>query len=157
MIKSKKTPNCGLAVITDIGDAADIHPRNKQDVGKRLALQALSKTYGRKVVAAGPEFKSSKPEGPAVRLSFDSVGGGLVAKDGALKGFAIAGADKKFVWADAKIDGDTVLVSSPQVPSPVAVRYAWAANPEATLTNKEGLPAGPFRTDDWPMVTEGRK
>jgi sialate O-acetylesterase len=153
----KNVPNSGIAVTIDIGDAADIHPRNKQDVGKRLALQALAKTYGKGVVAAGPEFKSAKVEGGAMRLGFDSVGGGLVAKDGALKGFAIAGEDKKFVWAEAKIDGETVVVSSPQVAKPVAVRYGWENNPDATLFNKEGLPAGPFRTDDWPGVTDGKK
>jgi sialate O-acetylesterase len=153
----KNLPNSGIAVTIDIGDAADIHPRNKQDVGKRLALQALAKTYGKEVVAAGPEFKSAKVEGGAIRLGFDSVGGGLVAKDGTLKSFSIAGEDKKFVWAEAKIDGETVVVSSPQVAKPVAVRYGWENNPDATLFNKEGLPAGPFRTDDWPGVTDGRK
>lgn len=153
----RNVPNSGIAVTIDIGDAADIHPRNKQDVGKRLALQALAKTYGKDLVAAGPEFKSAKVEGGAIRLGFDSVGGGLVAKDGALKGFAIAGEDKKFVRAEAKIDGETVLVSSPQVAKPVAVRYGWENNPDATLFNQEGLPAGPFRTDDWPGVTDGRK
>lgn len=153
----KNVPNSGIAVTIDIGDAADIHPRNKQDVGKRLALQALKKTYGKDLVAAGPEFKSATVEGGAIRLGFDSVGGGLVAKDGALKGFAIAGEDKKFVWAEAKIDGETVVVSSPQVAKPVAVRYGWENNPDATLFNKEGLPAGPFRSDDWPGVTDGKK
>jgi sialate O-acetylesterase len=108
-------------------------------------------------VAAGPEFKSATVEGGSIRLSFDSVGGGLVAKDGTLKSFAIAGEDKKFVWAEAKIDGETVVVSSPQVAKPVAVRYAWENNPDATLFNKQGLPAAPFRTDDWPGVTDGRK
>lgn len=153
----KNVPNSGIAVTIDIGEAADIHPRNKQDVGKRLALQALAKTYGKDLVAAGPEFKSAKVEGGAIRLGFDSVGGGLVAKDGTLKSFAIAGEDKKFVWAEARIDGETVVVSSPQVAKPVAVRYGWENNPDATLFNKEGLPAAPFRTDDWPGVTDGRK
>ncbi len=156
-LAAKNTLNCGIAVAIDIGEAGDIHPRNKQDVGKRLALQALAKTYGKDIVSSGPDYKGLKAEGGTIRLSFDSVGSGLVAKGGNLKGFAIAGADRKFVWADAKIDGETVVVSSPQVASPVAVRYGWAANPEATLFNKEGLPAGPFRTDDWPMITAGRK
>ncbi|MCW1914606.1 hypothetical protein OJ996_13545 [Luteolibacter sp. GHJ8] len=156
-LTSKNVKNAGLAVTIDIGEAGDIHPRNKQDVGKRLALQALAKTYGQKIVAAGPEFKSSKVEGSSIKLSFDSTGTGLVAKGGPLKGFAIAGADKKFVWADAKIDGINVVVSSAQVPAPVAVRYAWAANPEANLFNQEGLPAGPFRTDEWPGVTDARR
>lgn len=147
---AKAVPNSGLAVAIDIGDAADIHPKNKQDVGKRLALEALAKTYGKPIVSSGPAFKEAKAEGATIRLLFSSVGGGLVAKDGALKGFAIAGEDRKFVWAQAKIDGDAIVVSAPQVPKPVAVRYAWANNPDATLFNKEGLPAAPFRTDDWP-------
>jgi sialate O-acetylesterase len=154
---AKNVPNSGLAVAIDIGEANDIHPRNKQDVGKRLALQALAKTYGQKIVASGPEFREAKTEGNAIRLSFDHVGGGLAAKGGSLRGFSIAGADKKFVWADAKIDGAAIVVSSPQVSAPVAVRYAWTENPEATLFNAEGLPAIPFRTDTWPSVTEGRK
>jgi len=154
---AKNVPNSGLAVAIDIGDAADIHPRNKQDVGNRLALEALAKTYGKNIVSTGPDFKEAKTEGTTIRLNFTNVGGGLVARGGTLKGFAIAGADKKFVWADAKIDGASILVSSPQVAAPVAVRYAWADNPEATLFNQEGLPAIPFRTDDWPAATEGRK
>lgn len=154
---AKNVPNSGLAVAIDIGEANDIHPRNKQDVGKRLALQALAKTYGQKVVSSGPEFREAKTEGNAIRLSFDHAGGGLVAKGGTLKGFSIAGADKKFVWAEAKVDGSDIVVSSPQVRAPVAVRYAWTENPEATLFNTEGLPAIPFRTDTWPGVTEGRK
>lgn len=157
MLTAKNTPNSGIAVITDIGEAGDIHPRNKQDVGKRLALQALSKTYGKTIVSAGPEFKAAKVEGHGIRLSFDQVGTGLVAKGGMLKGFAIAGEDRKFVWADAKIEGETVIVSSPKVLLPVAVRYNWASNPEATLYNMSDLPAGPFRTDEWPGVTDGRK
>jgi sialate O-acetylesterase len=156
-LTAKNVPNSGLAVAIDIGEAGDIHPRNKQDVGTRLALEALAKTYKKDIVSSGPDYREAKTEGNAIRLSFDHVGGGLEARGGALKGFAIAGADKKFVWADAKIDGATLVVSSPEVSAPVAVRYAWAHNPEATLFNKEGLPAIPFRTDDWPGITEGRK
>ena len=153
-----KVPATGQAVIIDIGEAADIHPKNKQDVGKRLALWALAKTYGKDVVYSGPIYKSCEIQGDKVVLSFDSIGGGLVAKGGdQLKGFAIAGSDKKFVWADARIDGDKVVVSSPKVTSPVAVRYAWADNPECNLYNKADLPASPFRTDDWPGVTIGNK
>ncbi len=153
-----KVPATGQAVIIDIGEAADIHPKNKQDVGKRLALWALAKTYGKDVVYSGPIYKSCEIQGDKVVLSFDSIGGGLVAKGGdQLKGFAIAGSDKKFVWADARIDGDKVIVSSPKVTSPVAVRYAWADNPECNLCNKADLPASPFRTDDWPGVTIGNK
>jgi sialate O-acetylesterase len=147
-------PKTGMAVIIDIGDADDIHPKNKQDVGKRLALWALAGTYGKKLVYSGPIYKSMKVDGSSVILNFDHVGGGLVAKDNEqLKGFAIAGADRKFVWADAKIDGDTVVVSSDKVSEPAAVRYAWADNPICNLYNKEGLPASPFRTDNWPGVT----
>lgn len=147
------TPKTGMAVTIDIGDAIDIHPKNKQDVGKRLALNALSVAYGQNVVAAGPLYRSMTIEGNKIRIQFHHVGGGLVAKGEKLTGFAICGADRKFVWADAVIDGDSVLVSSPEVPQPVAVRYAWADNPECNLYNKEGLPASPFRTDDFPGVT----
>jgi sialate O-acetylesterase len=142
-------PNTGLALALDIGDARDIHPKNKQDVGKRLGLWALAKVYGQKVVYSGPVYRSMKVEGEKVRLSFDHVGGGLVPKGGpAVKGFSIAGADGKFVWADAKIDGDTVLVWSDNVSKPVSVRYAWADNPVCNLYNKADLPACPFRTGE---------
>ncbi len=151
-------PNTGMAVIIDIGDANDIHPKNKQDVGKRLALWALARTYGKELVYSGPIYKSMEIEGEKIILHFDHVGGGLVARPNEpLKGFAIAGAERKFVWADAKIDGDSVVVSSSEVSEPVAVRYAWADNPVCNLYNKEGLPASPFRTDDWPGVTVGKK
>jgi len=146
--------NTGMATIIDIGEANNIHPKNKQDVGKRLALWALARTYEKDIVYSGPLYKSMKVEGGKIRLSFDQAGGGLVARGGeALKGFAIAGADRKFVWADAKIDGNTVVVSSDDVANPVAVRYAWADNPVCNLYNKENLPASPFRTDDWPGLT----
>jgi sialate O-acetylesterase len=151
-------PNTGMAVIIDIGDANDIHPKNKQDVGKRLALWALAKTYGKELVYSGPIYKSMRIEGHNIILRFDHVGGGLVAKGGEpLKGFAIAGADRKFVWADARIDGQTVVASSDKVPEPAAVRYGWADNPVCNLYDKEGLPATPFRTDDWPGVTANKK
>ncbi|KPK45084.1 MAG: hypothetical protein AMJ65_01115, partial [Phycisphaerae bacterium SG8_4] len=147
-------PNTGMATIIDIGEAKDIHPKNKQDVGKRLAFWALAQTYEKDIVYSGPLYKSMKAEGGKIRLSFDHVGGGLVAAGGEqLKGFAVAGADRKFVWADAKIDGDTVVVSSDDVAEPVAVRYAWADNPVCNLYNKENLPASPFRTDNWPGLT----
>ena len=151
-------PKTGMAVIIDIGDANNIHPKNKQDVGKRLALLALARSYGKKLVYCGPIYKSMRVEGNKIILHFDYVGGGLVAGGGEpLKGFAIAGADRKFVWADAKIDGDTVVVSCDKVTKPVAVRYAWADNPVCNLYNKEGLPASPFRTDDWPGITANEK
>jgi sialate O-acetylesterase len=149
--------NTGMAVIIDVGDAKDIHPRDKQTVGYRLAQAALAHDYGKTIEYSGPMYKSMKVEGGAIRLSFEHRGGGLVAKGGDLVGFAIAGADKKFVWAKAKIDGDTVVVSSDQVAGPAAVRYAWADNPKCNLYNKEGLPASPFRTDDWPGVTAQNK
>ena len=147
-------PNTGMAVTIDIGEANDIHPTNKQDVGSRLALAARAIAYGEQIVYSGPMYDSMTVEGETIRLRFKHVGGGLLAKGGgALKGFAVAGADRKFVWADAKIDGDTIVVSSGKVAQPVAVRYAWAINPECNLYNKQGLPASPFRTDDWPGRT----
>jgi sialate O-acetylesterase len=143
-------PKTGMAVIIDIGEAKDIHPKNKQDVGHRLALSAQKVAYNKDVVHSGPIFDSMKIDGDKVRLTFKHTGAGLGAKDGdTLKGFAVAGSDKKFAWADATIDGNTIVVSSKDVPNPVAVRYAWGNNPEANLYNKEGLPASPFRTDDW--------
>jgi sialate O-acetylesterase len=147
-LTAKNDPKVGLAVITDIGDAADIHPRNKQDVGKRLALQALAITYGRpNVVSEGPQFAELKVEGGKAIVKFTSVGGGLKANGGELKGFAIAGADKNFVWGKAEINGDSVIVSAAEVAEPVAVRYNWANNPIGNLFNAEKLPAAPFRTD----------
>ncbi len=143
-------PNTAQAVIIDIGDAADIHPRNKQDVGLRLSLAARKLAYGEDVVYSGPVFKSQEIMKQKVALTFDHIGGGLKAKDkyGYLKGFAIAGADKKFVWAKAQIKGDKVYVWNEAVKEPVAVRYAWGNNPEdANLYNAEGLPASPFCTD----------
>ncbi len=147
-------PHTGMATIIDIGEANDIHPKNKQDVGKRLALWALANTYGQTIVYSGPLYKSMEIKDNKIVLHFDCLGGGLVAQgDGPLKGFAIAGKDRKFVWADAKIQGDTVVVSSDKVTEPAAVRYAWADNPVCNLYNKADLPASPFRTDQWPGVT----
>jgi sialate O-acetylesterase len=151
-------PNTGMAVTIDIGDAENVHPRNKQDVGKRLALAARHVAYGENLVYSGPTYKSMRIEGNCIRISFDHVGGGLVAKGGEkLSGFAVAGADQNFVWADASLDGNTVIVKSDRVSNPVAVRYAWASNPLCNLLNKEGLPASPFRTDNWTGMTEGMK
>jgi sialate O-acetylesterase len=147
---ARETPGCGLAVIIDVGEANDIHPRNKQDVGKRLALQALHTTYNRDIVCAGPTFRTVAFNGNEATIAFDNIGGGLVTRDNEpLVGFAIAGADRKFVWAQARIDGDTVLVWNDAIGTPVAVRYAWGDNPACNLYNREGLPAMPFRTDDW--------
>lgn len=144
-------PHTGMAVTVDIGNVADIHPRNKQDVGKRLALWALAKDYGREgLVYSGPLYRSMKVEDGKVRIAFDHVGGRLASRDGKpLTWFAVAGEDKRFVEAEAAIDGDTVVVSSPEVPAPVAVRFGWHQEAEPNLSNAEGLPASPFRTDAW--------
>ena len=149
----------GQAVIIDIGEAGDIHPRNKQDVGLRLALAALKTTYGKDIVYSGPVYESMKVDGNKVILSFTNTGSGLMTKDkyGYVKGFAIAGYDKKFFWAKAYIDGNRVVVFSENVKEPIAVRYGWGHNPDdANLYNKENLPASPFRTDTWRGMTEGK-
>ncbi|MCW0219869.1 MAG: sialate O-acetylesterase [Prosthecobacter sp.] len=151
-------PKTGLAVANDIGEEKDIHPKNKQEVGRRLALWALAKDYGRtSTVPSGPLFKNSFIEGNQIRLQFDYVGSGLKTRDGGeLKHFQITGEDQKWGWAQAKIVGDEVIVSSPSVPAPVGVRYAWAAWPEgANLINAEGLPASSFRTDEFIPSTMG--
>jgi sialate O-acetylesterase len=141
--------NTGMAVTTDIGDPKNVHPKDKQDVGDRLCRIALANVYGRQIEYSGPLYQSSQVENGAMRIHFTHIGGGLVAKGGTpLKWFTIAGADGKFAPADAKIDGDTVVVSSPAVAAPVAVRYAWDPYPaDANLFNAAGLPAAPFRTD----------
>ena len=149
------TPKTGMAIINDVGEVNDIHPKNKKDPGERLARWALAKDYGKELIYSGPLFKSSEVKDGAIRVTFDQSGAGLKSRDGgALKRFEIAGADKVWKWADAKIDGtDSVLVSSAEVKSPAAVRYAWASNPEgANLINSDGLPASVFRTDDWDDV-----
>ena len=146
---AKTVPESGLAVMIDIGDSIDIHPKNKQDAGIRLALIALAKYYKKDIPFSGPEYKTHTVEGSSVRLSFNHADGGLTAKNGALKGFAIAGLDKKFYWANAVIERDTIVVSSPNVAEPAAVRYAWAMDPVCNLYNGAGLPAVPFRTDGW--------
>jgi len=152
-------PHTGMATIIDIGEANDIHPTNKHDVGKRLALNALKITYGKNVVPHGPMFKSMEIKKNKVIISFDECATELVTSDKkAPKGFAVAGKDKKFYWATAKIvDGNKIELTCSKVKEPVAVRYAWANNPEVNLYNKEGLPAVPFRTDDWPGLTVGKK
>ncbi|RCR65532.1 sialate O-acetylesterase [Larkinella punicea] len=150
-------PNTGMAVTSDIGESKDIHPKNKQDVGKRLALNALKTVYGQDRVYSGPVFKAMEVTGNKAVLTFDHVGGGLQSSDkyGYLKGFEVAGADQKFHWAKAEIQGDKVIVSSSEVATPVSVHYGWADdNGEVNLYNKEGLPAVPFRTDTWPGKTE---
>ena len=147
LIAWQKTPNTAMAVITDHGTPKNIHPPAKEPVGSRLALAARALAYGEKIEYSGPVYKKMKVSGDKAVLSFDHLGGGLVAKDGALKGFTIAGADKKFVAATATIEGDTVVVTSAEVKSPVAVRFGWANVPEVNLFNKADLPATPFRTD----------
>ena len=157
-LTAKNVPNVGIATAIDIGDASDIHPKNKQEVGRRLALIAEAQAFGEKVEDSGPLYKAMNVDGGAVRLTFTHLGGGLTSKaDALLTGFTIAGADRKFVPADAHIDGDAIVVSSAQVAAPVAVRYAWAADPAISLYNKAGLPALPFRTDDWPGVTANNR
>ena len=161
--KTLTLPNTGMAVIIDIGEAGDIHPKNKQDVGWRLAQWALHQTYGKKnLVPSGPLYKGIEAKDGAIRLSFDNVGGGLMVgkkeglnptvavPDGKLARFAIAGEDKKWFWADAVIEGNRVVVKSKGVANPVAVRYGYQTNPTgANLYNKEGMPASPFRSDNW--------
>jgi sialate O-acetylesterase len=156
LLTAKTVANTGLAVTIDVGDPHNLHPPRKAEVGERLALWALGTTYGKKIVYSGPLYDSAKVEGNQIRIHFQSTGSGLEARGGTLKGFAIAGQDRKFHWAQAHIEGEAVIVSSESVPHPVAVRYAWADSPECNLFNKEGLPASPFRTDDWPGASTGK-
>ena len=149
-------PYTAMAVAIDIGEADDIHPRNKQDVGKRLALAALKVSYGKDIVHSGPVYQSNVVDGNKIRLNFSNTGSGLSINDkyGYLKAFAVAGEDQIFHWAKAYLEDDQVIVYSDAVKNPVAVRYAWSNNPEdANLYNQEGLPASPFRTDDWHGIT----
>jgi sialate O-acetylesterase len=162
-LQSLAIPKTGMAIAIDIGDAEDIHPKDKFDVGERLALWALAKDYGKRdLVYSGPLYKKAHVEGKRIRISFDSVGDGLIigkkqgrnpvseVVDGKLERFAIAGEDRKWHWANAAIEGQTVVVSSPVVLKPVAVRYAFSMNPDGcNLYNRAGLPASPFRTDEW--------
>ncbi|HEY4955526.1 MAG TPA: sialate O-acetylesterase [Gemmatimonadaceae bacterium] len=153
-------PATAQVVTIDVGEANSLHPRNTQEVGRRLALAARSVAYGEHVIYAGPTYRRHEARGGRVTVEFDNVGGGLVSRapfapraeplrDRVL-GFAVAGADRRFVWAEARIEGDHVVVWSDAVPNPVAVRYAWANSPEnPSLYNSSGLPAPPFRTDDW--------
>ncbi len=155
--KTLSLPNTGMALAIDIGEANDIHPKNKQDVGKRLALNALKVAYNKDIVFSGPMYKSVEFKNGKAILIFSETGSGLKAKDkyGYLKGFTIAGSDKKFQWAKAEIiDNKTVVVYSENIKDPKSVRYGWANNPDdVNLYNIEGLPANPFRTDDWPGIT----
>jgi sialate O-acetylesterase len=154
LLTTKTVPYVGMAVITDIGEKDDIHPKKKQPVGERLALAARAIAYREKLVSSGPVFKKMTVKGNESILKFDNAGPGLEARGGELQGFAICGPDKKFVWAKARINGKQVIVSSPAVSQPVAVRYGWADFPIVNLWNRSGLPASPFRTDDFPMITK---
>jgi sialate O-acetylesterase len=146
-------PQTAMAVITDVGEENDIHPRKKDPVGARLARAARALAYHDPVEYSGPAYQSMRVEGDRIVLQFQHLDGGLVAQGGQLKGFTIAGEDRKFVNARAEIRGDTVVVSSSEVPHPIAVRYGWANYPVVNLWNREGLPASPFRTDDFPLTT----
>ena len=154
---AKTVPNTGLAVTIDVGDPKNLHPPRKAEIGERLSLWALGATYGRKIVCSGPIYDSMKVSKNEVHIRFQHVGEGLEARGETLKGFSIAGADRKFHWADARIEGKEVVVSSKEVSSPAAVRYAWAGSPECNLYNKNGLPASPFRTDDWAGASAGKR
>jgi sialate O-acetylesterase len=152
-LASKTVPNTGLAVTIDLGDPKNLHPPRKKEVGERLALWALGTTYGQEIVYSGPLYESMRVEGNQVRIEFRLFGSQLVALGGTLKGFSVSGQDRKFHWANARIEGDAVIVSSVDVGSPVAVRYDWANSPDGNLSNTQGLTASPFRTDDWPGET----
>lgn len=149
-----REPKTAMVVTLDIGEGTNLHPRNKREVGRRLALQALRMVYGRDTLAAGPTFQSAVRAGAAIRVHFASVAGGLETSDDAPpRGFLIAGTDRSWHAASARIDRDGVVVSSPEVSAPIAVRYGWGNDPANTLRNGADLPAAPFRTDDWPAVT----
>nr|MBI1232557.1 sialate O-acetylesterase [Cytophagales bacterium] len=153
-------PNTGQAVIIDKGEANDIHPRDKWTVGQRLAVAAKKVAYGLEVVHSGPTYKDMRVEGNSVRISFDNVGSGLVVDDkyGYVKGFSVAGSDKVFHWVKGRQDGNEIVLDTSKIARPVAVRYGWADNPDdVNLYNKEGLPANPFRTDEWQGITYGKK
>ena len=151
-----KSPNTAMAVITDVGDEKDIHPKPKKPVGERLALAARALAYGEKIEYSGPVFESMTTSGERAILRFKHADDGLQVRGEKLTGFAIAGEDKKFHKAEATIEGDTVIVRSGEVSQPVAVRFGWANYPVVNLWNKAGLPASPFRTDSWTGTTEGK-
>ncbi len=152
-LTARAVPNCGLAVTIDTGDANSIHPKDKKEVGERLALCALSGHYGRELAASGPTLAGAETLPGALKLRFTHCEGGLVMRNGQLGEFSVAGEDRKWFWAEARLEGDAVIVSTAKVPKPVAARYAWQSNPRATLFNGAGLPATPFRTDRWPGIT----
>jgi sialate O-acetylesterase len=144
-----KVPHTALTTTYDIGEWNDIHPLNKKDLAHRLILNTRKLVFGEEIVSSGPLFEGMTVDGNRIILTFTEIGSGL-ASDGPLRHFAIAGKDRRFVWADAVIEGNRVIVSAPTVKKPVAVRYAWSDNPQiANLRNREGLLASPFRTDEW--------
>ena len=153
----RSVTNTGMAVTIDIGGAFNVHPAKKKEVGQRLAYWALAHDYGKNIVCSGPIYKEMKVDGGRARISFDYAQSGLKVKGDEVEGVAIAGADRKFVWAKAKIEGSTVVVWSDEVKDPVAVRYAWARYPFCNLYSKEDLPASPFRTDNWPGLSDNNK
>lgn len=150
-LRSLSLPETGMAVAIDAGEWNDIHPLDKKTIADRLALVAYKIAYGEDIIASGPIFSDMRREGNRIFIRFKEPTGGLVSKDGKpLRHFSVAGADRRFVWANAQIVNDGVVVWNDDIEEPVAVRYAWADNPEgANLYNRAGLPASPFRTDDW--------
>jgi sialate O-acetylesterase len=169
-LKALSIPDSGMAVAIDIGETADIHPKNKQDVGRRLARWALARTYGKNVVPSGPIYQSHRAGQGKIVVEFDHADSGIFvgtkesltdpvpSADGKLPWISIAGADRQFRWAEVAVDGPRLVVWHNEVPEPVAVRYAFTQNPDgAKLYNKEGLPASPFRTDDWPAPEPAKK
>jgi sialate O-acetylesterase len=148
-------PNCGIATAIDIGDANNVHPKNKQELGRRLALVARHLVYHEKVEDSGPIYSSITVSRGKITIHFTHIGGGLITQDAlAPKGFAIAGSDRKWYWGDAHIVGDTIVVSSPNVTTPAAVRYAWAGGPTGNVASRDGLPMFPFRTDQFRLLTD---
>ncbi len=144
-----EVPRTGMAVAIDVGEANDIHPKNKQEVGHRLALSALAQVYFQEIEYSGPLYRDMQIEDSKVRLNFSNAQGMKTTDGGPIKGFALAGEDKRFHWAKAAIEHDHIVVSSPDVPNPIAIRYGWADNPDVNLVNGAGLPASPFRSDKW--------
>ena len=153
LLTAERMSNVGLAVSIEVGDAGNLHPPRKEEIGQRLALWALGTTYGKEIEYSGPLFERTSIEGHEMRIHFLHAGSGLTIHGDVLQGFIVAGADKKFHQGMARIEGDSVLVSSADVETPIAVRYAWGDSPECNLYNRAGLPASPFRTDDWPGAT----
>jgi sialate O-acetylesterase len=151
-----RQPGNSLVVTIDIGDPLDIHPKNKLGLARRLSDSALANSYGRSIEFEGPSFSSVRQDGGTLRLSFDSAAGlkTTCSDPDSIPGFAIAGADRQWKWAQVRIEGEEIVVSHPSIPEPVAVRYAWSSNPQATMYNRANLPMVPFRTDDWPRSTQ---